>query len=614
VVHSISGFDVTMWPASAGLSFAVSNRYTQRGDQPTFWQGYPWASGPVVEPYKTTTLVVEHPQPTAKYEWVLNGHTYRTSSLKIQLRHMGESSVWLRERDAQSLELRRELRMRVVCKYVRRELRALVDTDRESFFDAVELMSLLPTREGQEKFGNDYKEMGYFVKKYGDLVVSPNECSAAHGGPGHLFQHVGMALEFEQTLQVINPALAIPYWDTTIEGHDILTNHNGDLSALWSSQIFDPDWFGSCDNEENAILEGRWAEKLQIPTEQWDSPAHNAYGLARAPWNGNNYPFVQRFHKMLGSTPEELGMKWPTCSIVGDLVAGTHHTEHSWGTFAEELESELLTAPERILGGSASILDSSDIQSYEVVDTFLTAYDADITRRHSADAFAALYRRGMLKCPSEREEGCGSRDNPICTCECDHARLSPALAFDKAALAALFNSVTVGAARPSAADEHLTGKYDDRTKRRVIESICNAQQTSGELWAGAAAPADVLFWPLLPNKEILYHLRHLSPNGMGDDTWPTMETWRVEGEGSEENSGAEGGTPLCEGHNAGDVLPWSLRVLETTSSTGAPNQFTNAQMYEMTNAAGPNYKMPYVYDNFNWDHCIEEGLDLMKIS
>lgn len=41
--------------------------------------------------------------------------------------------------------------------YVRREIRQLTDKDRETFFDTMETLYRLPTAEGNNRYGDDYK-------------------------------------------------------------------------------------------------------------------------------------------------------------------------------------------------------------------------------------------------------------------------------------------------------------------------------------------------------------------------------------------------------------------------------------------------------------------------
>ena len=51
--------------------------------------------------------------------------------------------------------------------------------------------------------------------------------------------HIAISLMFEQALQAINPSIALPYWDFTIEG----TEYN--WTNFRHSSVFADDWFGS---------------------------------------------------------------------------------------------------------------------------------------------------------------------------------------------------------------------------------------------------------------------------------------------------------------------------------------------------------------------------------
>lgn len=44
------------------------------------------------------------------------------------------------------------------------------------------------------------------------------DCDHWHDDAGIMTHHIGYTLEFEQALQVVDPSIAIPYWEYTIEG------------------------------------------------------------------------------------------------------------------------------------------------------------------------------------------------------------------------------------------------------------------------------------------------------------------------------------------------------------------------------------------------------------
>lgn len=64
-------------------------------------------------------------------------------------------------------------------------------------------------------------------------------CDHWHDGAGFVTSHIALTLLFEQSLQAINPSIAVPYWDFTIEG----TFYEGPFFR--ESGVFASDWFGT---------------------------------------------------------------------------------------------------------------------------------------------------------------------------------------------------------------------------------------------------------------------------------------------------------------------------------------------------------------------------------
>lgn len=65
----------------------------------------------------------------------------------------------------------------VTVKYVRREIRALTDQDREMFFNAVSVLQRVPSSVGQQLYGENYYSKDYFNRLhlyYGEWGLSLN--------------------------------------------------------------------------------------------------------------------------------------------------------------------------------------------------------------------------------------------------------------------------------------------------------------------------------------------------------------------------------------------------------------------------------------------------------
>ncbi|CAB1102266.1 unnamed protein product [Ectocarpus sp. CCAP 1310/34] len=72
-----------------------------------------------------------------------------------------------------------EYEFAVTVKYVRREIRALTDRDRETFFNAVSVLQRVPSAVGRAVYGDKYYSKDYFNRMhlyYGEEIVHlPNE-------------------------------------------------------------------------------------------------------------------------------------------------------------------------------------------------------------------------------------------------------------------------------------------------------------------------------------------------------------------------------------------------------------------------------------------------------
>ncbi|CAB1107834.1 unnamed protein product [Ectocarpus sp. CCAP 1310/34] len=64
------------------------------------------------------------------------------------------------------------------------------------------------------------------------------DCDHWHEGAGFVTAHIAITLMYEQALQAVNPSIALPYWDVTIEG----TYY--DWNDFRTSSVFSDDWFG----------------------------------------------------------------------------------------------------------------------------------------------------------------------------------------------------------------------------------------------------------------------------------------------------------------------------------------------------------------------------------
>ena len=125
------------------LSFTANNFYHLRDGKPGL--DYPWLKNvKLVEPHRETTLLVENRREGFSYLWEVRAgsstdevHTVATGHEVIMLfPHLDENMITLQEVD-ESGTVSRRLDEVVMVKYVRREIRTLMDDEREELLDSV---------------------------------------------------------------------------------------------------------------------------------------------------------------------------------------------------------------------------------------------------------------------------------------------------------------------------------------------------------------------------------------------------------------------------------------------------------------------------------------------
>jgi len=100
----------------------------------------------------------------------------------------------------------------MAAKYVRREIRALSDTDRAAFFKALRYLYTIKDDVGKERWGDKFQTMEYFLHKHLN-GAGRTDCDHWHDGAGIVTHHMAFTLEAEQALQAIDPTLSMPYWE-----------------------------------------------------------------------------------------------------------------------------------------------------------------------------------------------------------------------------------------------------------------------------------------------------------------------------------------------------------------------------------------------------------------
>ncbi|CAN0227186.1 unnamed protein product, partial [Hapterophycus canaliculatus] len=110
------------------------------------------------------------------------------------------------------------------------------------FFNAVAVIQRVPSSVGQAVYGSTYFSKDYLTRLH-LYYGGTKDCDHWHQGAGFVTSHMSLTLMFEKSLQAVNPAVAVPYWDFTLESTFF------GASDFRTSGVFADDWFGAASPE-----------------------------------------------------------------------------------------------------------------------------------------------------------------------------------------------------------------------------------------------------------------------------------------------------------------------------------------------------------------------------
>lgn len=257
---------------------------------------YPWDN--IVEPYRKTTFMVQNPISNYTYHWYIDGwhkEDGAVTDVTFGAPTGTTQTVTVQMRNAVTGDLYTSADVTVLGKYVRRELRQLVDQDRVAFFQAISTMQRVPTQVGKKIYGPKYRSKDFFNRihlYYG----GSKSCDHWHQGPGFVTSHVAFSLMYEQSLQSVNPSISLPYWDFTLESTFFTPN------TFRQSGVFASDWFGDpiCNNSLHTPTEGRFAYVPVMQNAENFSQVLSPYGLLKSPWNADPSSYLSRSDLIFG--------------------------------------------------------------------------------------------------------------------------------------------------------------------------------------------------------------------------------------------------------------------------------------------------------------------------
>lgn len=572
---------------------------------------YPWM-GLVVEPWRETTLSLtndtEIPDFLELY-WEVHEESRDKSSKdgrgRLLAANVAESLVVTFERagewhlvethirDRNQIILRK-LEHRLLCKYVRRELRQLNDEDKDRYLSALEVVHRVSLAEGQALYGPRFKNFEYFTEKH-LWRMTLDKCTPWHGGDVFITSHAAFSLELEQSLQAVDPRVANAYWDYTLDDH----LYQNDWRS--SSPILTADWFGQYANSTthvsthkefkpstatHAVDNGHFA---YIPVPDLNSagnhPERNSYGYITDAINNNPSPFVTRVDSICGLPSAS---KLPGCKELKGALS-----KNDLSGFTAQIEYIFHGILHMQIGGvdqcATSFLHAIDEHPHW--PPYLEAIGLTLNT-----LWRSMMNLDLLICPTS----CG-KDVPFEECACSCPKYDywvenmtfydayPILSsFGGDMLQMLLNGV-VSEGFLEADDDfengsstvhfhNLTMTEDAELMKFLLEVLCHPGRIS-QFATPLAAPNDPIFWPIHTTFDRVWAFMRLDPTKEFSGAW----------ENEDPNA--------CAMHGYHDLLPFQGLV----GNLSDDRSYSNQQLYDLFDPK--SRELPYIYDSFHWDHC-----------
>eukprot|EP00903_Cladosiphon_okamuranus_P010577 g10002.t1 len=528
-----------------------------------------------------------------------------SSSLTVNMREPGQNYwMWVAQikddyEQTGHVEIVAEALDYISCKYVRRELRDLSSDDSAKFFTAMRRFNTVSLEDGRRAYGSTFAN----AKIMAAYHASQNFCF--YRGLQFNIAHAAMSLWAERSLQMIDPAVPLAYWD--------LTRETSELGASWTaSEIFSDQMFGSAIGKasEHYRLEGDWFPGLTSLFDPRDkfvnekiNPGHNPWGFIDSKYSYERSGDVTRTASYCGMESE---LEFSTCNVVKSCFEDNNNV-NAWSTC---MENGVLQGTHGMIGGAYDCSTSMEKfrQEHPEYTRGLLSFAAGfiVTQTWPTNSLMAGH--------NECDEHCliGSQ-NQTCGCRCttDPFEWSDeeVLNFMRPTMEAMsefahgdkyvFLDSTATYETASNTKKLETGfmqdglRLDSEATLRLLRQLLVVACEPGALgaMAGAAAPMDPIYFAVHPMFEKALHILALSPSY---NTRYEFE-WVEHGCGD----GVSGGA-------IDDKLPFTERYL----GVGDSSEFlTNAEIWTIINPK--KRSLPYVYDKFEtWGSCKDWHFDV----
>jgi len=551
--------------ATGTLKLEAVNKYSARDGTPG--QQYPWLKDSLLaEPHQPSTFRVVHHDPTREYEWELydgtnleqkfTGHEFVYS---FEREHVWNDNFILvvneyeTDADDHARSITDSASAQVYVRYVRREIRTLFPEDRDEVLDTMALHWKISQKAGVELYGSRYRSMLTLLKMHLS-GAGDKECDHFHDGFGFLQQHSALTILFEQSMQAVNPRLALPYWDY-VKDMELFTQAGEGFAGFNNGELFTAAVFGATDADDH-IADGRWAG-LAMPTVadldgdlQRSQIPHNAFGFLRSPWSNNADAPVVRSSMTCGVDGYNANYAADCAELAALTAQGSFYDWFSYASYKPHGPVHVL------LGGALGCAEAWDAVEASGVDPSLVPHWRGNTFAYLKNA----YRLELMECAST--DGCYCLD------------------YDSYLASAEAASNFLGAIGMTS-----IGDLTFAQAATIVDAVCNSGMVLGDNLQSSSSWTPE-FWPIHGNVERMYQLRLLRGGWEGDEfAWDTA-SWAP----SQIN---------CSGHFAEDPL---LLGRDAVQVRGATAELRVRESLDLLDADGMK-ALDYVYDNVDFEYC-----------
>eukprot|EP01038_Epipyxis_sp_PR26KG_P009550 gene9550-12862_t len=498
--------------------------------------------------------------------FVYNCYPYDKFSITIN-KYNGKNGALVGSRSGQA-----------ICLYVRREIRSLTREDQDDYITALKTLWKYNDADGQSKFGDKYKS-SLFIQKIHYFQAAFRDADHLHFGNGFLLGHIKLDTYMEGSLRSVNPAVNIPYWDFTIEQSlgisiaDSFVFNSSLYGKIKKPNNISEGYLYAYDNlMDGAISDGSF-EKLKSPVNTFYESMKWGYGYLRAPWNMNPSPYVSRF-------PYEFPFfSLPTCA--------EHYSMLSYENMME-FYTNMSISPHGSTHIGIGGTFGCDLL-YPLVNSghILSMYDAKVVCSSWSNLMTSTYRSNYWSPKKNCTVNKDNLEDSVCGFDCNKENLDDIISYV----------------------EELLGEYLNTSKSDFstvwIDFICYGNGYKiypGDHTDASIAVDDPSFWGIHPALERLYQAKLLS-GGFSDEVWASdpINEYICATSDCVNNKGVEGyWSTCCDGHYS------YSRFCDAISG----NRYeyigqSNEEIFKISDPRSKNYTLPYIYDNFKWNHCSE---------